>query len=117
MDQVGRYCMSPAHVAPLVTKGVELEEQMVSAIEEDWPIGIVDPVGRRGEVELRFPAGLGYSSWRSGCGLLRACSHGGNQRQRQEKSYRKMKWEESITTNADFDGHEWVALNHEITEG
>ena len=67
MDEVGRDGVTPAHVAPLIAGWVELEEEMVLAVEEDGAVGIVDPVGRRAEVELRPPGGcglLGGEWWR-----------------------------------------------------
>ena len=67
VDEVGRDGVTPAHVAPLVAEGVELEEEMVLAIEKDGAVGIVDPVGRRAEVELRLPGGCGCGCRRSGC--------------------------------------------------
>ena len=57
VDEVGRDGVTPAHVAPLVADGVELEEEIVLAVEEDGAVGVVDPVGRRAEVELRLPGG------------------------------------------------------------
>ena len=57
MSQVGRNRMAPAHVSPLIAEGVELEEEMVLAVEQDGAVGIVDPVRRGVKVDLRLPRG------------------------------------------------------------
>src|SRR5215471_12336726 len=53
VEEVGADGMAPAHVAPLVSEGVVLEEEMVFAVIEDEAVGIVGPVARGGEVYLR----------------------------------------------------------------
>jgi len=47
--------MAPTHVAPLVAERVVLEKELVLAVEQDGPIGVVDPSGRRVEVDLWLP--------------------------------------------------------------
>jgi hypothetical protein len=70
VDEVGRDCVSPTHVAPLIARGVQLEEEVVLAVEEDGTVGIVDPIGRGRKVNLGLPgAGWGRRCW-SGCRLL-----------------------------------------------
>jgi len=56
--------MPPAHVAPLVAEGVRLKKEMVLPVEQDGAVGIVDPVGRRAEVEFGLP---GIAAAAAGC--------------------------------------------------
>src|SRR5689334_21569356 len=52
MQQVRANGMSPAHVAPLIAKGIELEEKMIFPMKINEPIGIVRPVLARREVHF-----------------------------------------------------------------
>ena len=58
--------MAPAHMAPVVAKGIELEKQVVLPVEENGAVGVVDPVGRRVEMELRLPGGNRFRGGRRG---------------------------------------------------
>jgi hypothetical protein len=62
--------MTPAHVSPLVSQRIQLEEQVVLSVERNRPIGIVQPVGRRMEVNLRLPGCRSGIRICGGCGLL-----------------------------------------------
>ena len=55
MDQVRRHGMTPAHVPPLATKWIELKKHLVLPIQQNRPIGIIDPVRRSIKVNLRLP--------------------------------------------------------------
>ena len=65
-DEVGGDGVAPAHVAPLIAGGVELEEEVILAVEKDGAVGVVDPVGRGGEVNLGLP---GCGGWLLGLDL------------------------------------------------
>ena len=54
--------VAPAHVAPAVPLGVVLVEQVILAVEEDQPVGVVDEVLRGREVEQRPPSASGSSA-------------------------------------------------------
>ena len=86
MDEVGRDGVSPTHVAPLICKGVQLEEEVVLAVEEDGTVGIVDPVGRGRKVNLRLPGGGKGGHRRSGRRLLCEGSRGENKRRCQQET-------------------------------
>jgi hypothetical protein len=45
--------VAPAHVTPKVARRIELEEQMIFAVEVNQAIGIVGPIASRGKMELR----------------------------------------------------------------
>ena len=68
VDEIGRGCVTPAHVAPLVAEWVVLEVELVLAVEQDGAVGVVDPAVGRIEVDARLPCG-GFG-WR-GLGLGR----------------------------------------------
>jgi hypothetical protein len=69
MKQVGADGMAPAHVAPLISEGIVLKEEMVLALEVDEAIRVVRPVCGGREVYLRairLVVRLGLrSSWQS----------------------------------------------------
>ena len=44
--------MTPAHVTPFVPKRIVLVKQVVFAVEIHEAVGVVDPVGGRGEVKI-----------------------------------------------------------------
>src|SRR5688572_10113605 len=65
--------MSPVHVTPFVAVGVVLIEHVVIAAMENRAVGIVDPIGRRSDVEDRFAGiclGAGAGFFDAVCGLL-----------------------------------------------
>ena len=111
VDEVGGDGVAPAHVSPLIAGGVELEEEMVLAVEEDGAVGIVDPVGRGAEVELRLPL-----SRRCG-GLLGGDSRGGNKRDCEDEGCLKKEWGKRTDLLRIVDWHEWVAHLNENTAG
>ena len=53
MEQIGADCVAPAHVSPLVSKGVVLEEEVILALEVDEAVWVVRPVFSGREVHLR----------------------------------------------------------------
>ncbi len=53
MEQIGADCVAPAHVSPLVSEGVVLEEEVVFALEVDEAVWVVRPVFSGREVHLR----------------------------------------------------------------
>mmetsp|Transcript_45639 Transcript_45639/g.145657 ORF Transcript_45639/g.145657 Transcript_45639/m.145657 type:complete len:216 (-) Transcript_45639:50-697(-) len=56
MQQVWAYGMTPRHVAPLPAERIVLEEEVVLAFVVHQPIGVIQPIFRRCEVELRTAA-------------------------------------------------------------
>ncbi|GAA4118026.1 hypothetical protein GCM10022415_16490 [Knoellia locipacati] len=50
VDEVTARRVAPGHVAPAVAERVVLEEQVVDALVEDEPVGVVHPVLRGAEV-------------------------------------------------------------------
>ena len=75
MHQIAADGVAPTHVTPAVGEGIELEEQMILAIEVDQTVGIVGPIARRGKMELG-PIGL-LVRWRLGeeqdCDMEKSC--------------------------------------------
>ena len=53
MNQIAAHRVAPAHVAPAVAEGIELEEQMILALEVNQAIGVVSPIASGGKMELR----------------------------------------------------------------
>jgi hypothetical protein len=53
MKQVRADGMSPTHVPPLITQGIELIEEMILTVKVDETIRIVGPILARREVHLR----------------------------------------------------------------
>ena len=53
MEQIGADCVAPAHVSPLVSERVVLEEEVVFALEVDEAVWVVRPVFSGREVHLR----------------------------------------------------------------
>ena len=52
MNQIGADGVAPTHVTPAVAEGIELEEQMIFAVEVNQAVGIVGPIASRGKMEL-----------------------------------------------------------------
>ena len=52
MHQIAANGVAPAHVTPAVAEGIELEKEMILAVEVDQAVGIVGPVASRGKMEL-----------------------------------------------------------------
>ena len=52
MEQIGADCVAPAHVSPLVSERVVLEEEVVFALEVDEAVWVVRPVFNGREVHL-----------------------------------------------------------------
>ncbi len=112
MEKIGGDGVAPTHIAPLIARRVELEKEMVLAIEKDGSVGIVDPVGWRAEMELRLPLGSWRGCGRSGRLLGRACSRGRDQGQRQEEGGEKMGAKNVMMVILNLHRHWRVALNH-----
>jgi hypothetical protein len=53
MNHVVAHGMSPVHISPHGGVGVVLEEHVIDALPEDGAIGIVHPIFRGEEMELR----------------------------------------------------------------
>ena len=58
MDQVRADRVPPSHVPPIRSLGVVLIKEVVLPVLEHKAIGVIEPTGRGGEMELR-PKGLG----------------------------------------------------------
>ena len=52
VKQVGANGMSPTHVSPLITQGIELKEEMALATKIDEPVRTVSPMSAWGEMHL-----------------------------------------------------------------
>lgn len=79
MDQVRRNSMTPAHVAPLIAKGIQLKEKVVLAIEKDRSVWVVDPIRRGIKVNLWLPGRRRKCPCWSGRRLLCETSHRKNE--------------------------------------
>src|SRR3954453_12256964 len=86
MHEITAHGVPPGHMAPRVPERVVLVEEVILAPVVDEPVGIVHPVLRRREVELR-PVELLVGRGR--CGARRRGRRGEAQRQHGERGYQQ----------------------------
>src|SRR5690349_14799770 len=83
MNEVVAHRMAPGHVAPLDAAGVVLKEKMILAVEEDEPVGVVEPVAACGEMKL-WAEGLVVSIATGSIARCRFCAHGNDWKSRDQ---------------------------------
>src|SRR4051794_10590217 len=67
MHQIRAHRMPPTHMPPFVAERIELVKQVILTLEENQPIRVVHPIGRRRKMKLRpkwFPILLSRSQLR-----------------------------------------------------